>query len=95
MIGLDLRSPDTCSDSLRGWMRRINSDLKSFINKLTPEAVLSLHENNQKYLKNTKFKNDTPTIENTVKNEKSFINLGIPIIVVGCNSDYLQVNISS
>lgn len=89
MIGLDLSKPDECSDQLRILLRNAKNDIESFLNKLTPENRTTYMDTNLAYIST---KSPTESDEVTLaKTEKPLLNIGVPIIVVGCKSEFFQV----
>ncbi len=92
MISLDISSPESCSENLRSWLKKARVNVQSFLNKRNvDENNPSLSELNLSYLKNVRFKNEIDrNVDNNITT-KPFINFGVPIIVVGCKADLINV----
>eukprot|EP01041_Mallomonas_annulata_P007060 gene7060-14364_t len=91
VIGVDLSKPDECCDDLRKWLHKANIIIQSFINKMSTENKAVLLDSNLSYIKNIRFGMENSADNNTTVNEKPMINLGVPIVIIGCNSECLQV----
>jgi dynein light intermediate chain 1 len=95
MIGIDLtKPPEECIESLKRWLFEIESYSKAYHATIGHDITEDLKLQLKSYIQNARNRNSSS--DNLDENQSShgtneglLHNWGVPIIIVGCKSDYL------